>query len=464
MSKERVTLLLLAAIAVASILRLVWLDRKSLWLDEVVTLQMARTSISDILNARWDPHPPLYYVLMHYWINLGESEFLLRLPSALAGILAIPLLYWLVREWSGDWAAIASAWLLALAPLHIWYSQEARMYALACTLGLASTLVYTWAIRRNKQWLAWPVWVAVMGIGLYTSYSHLLLLGAQMILFVPLWQSSKAHPRTLFIALVAVVCVLLMFAPQAQTFMSQLVFRGGQVWYYIPLQWLLTDLGITVSSSYLNAALISGGLAFLGATSIIVWKLSSRLQQIRTGWGWLLAVVILYVAILVASAVVRGLGLKRQTLILFPYLLSGIVVIAAMHRYRMRILMGLLLITVPFTSYTLVAQEQEDWRSVARVVEESAEQRDIILLNPSYIQLSFDYYYRGQVPRQGVGPSDVPKNLLPLVTSYERVWLVLAHDRYTDPQETVRRWLDEHCALLGEQVFAGVRVRVYNSK
>jgi uncharacterized membrane protein len=176
--------------------RLNTLPYKSLWLDEVVTLHMARGSLAEILAVQADPHPPLYYLLMHYWVAVGQSEAILRLPSALAGIIAIPLLYWVVRAWGGRWSATVAAWLLALAPLHVWYSQETRMYALVCTLGLLATLFYILAAHHGRL-LAWIGWVAAMLTGLYADYSMILVLAGQAILypFCLTERAGRAHPR-----------------------------------------------------------------------------------------------------------------------------------------------------------------------------------------------------------------------------------------------------------------------------
>jgi uncharacterized membrane protein len=463
MNKERIaTWLPLLAVVVALALRLIALDRKSLWLDEVTTLHIAGTSVDDIIMARWDPHPPLYYLLMHYWIGLGQSEFILRLPSAPAGAAAIPLLYWLAREWGGRWSATASAWLLAIAPLHIWYSQEARMYALVCTLGLASALSYTLAVRRGSL-LAWGAWIVVTVAGLYTDYTMLLIVGAQVVLFGPLWRVSGSRRAPWWSALLALVTVSLLFAPQARMFAKQLVLSGGAGGYYISLQLLLSEWGIDASPSQLHTAAMLTGTIVLGAITVAAWVLSRRPRKARAGAGLTLTAAIVYLLILIASAIPRGLLVKRQALILLPYVLGGVVASISMQRYRSRLLIGLVLVILPLTGYVVMAQEQEGWREVARFLEQQAGPWDVILINASYMQQPFDYYYRGEVPRQGVGPGDVPEALLDVTASHERVWLVLSNDRYTDPQRTVHRWLDENCTLLGERIFQRVRVRLYDT-
>ena len=180
-------------LAVAFVLRLVTLPRKSLWLDELVTLQIASRSAWDIITLRGgDPHPPLYYLLMHYWVRLGQTELILRLPSALSGVLSVLLLYVLMRRWGQRWAALTAALLLAIAPMHVWYSQEARMYALVCLWGLASVLAFTWAIRTDSL-MAWCAWILVTAAGLYTHYSMLLVLLAEVATWIALRRTGRVR-------------------------------------------------------------------------------------------------------------------------------------------------------------------------------------------------------------------------------------------------------------------------------
>ena len=152
---------LLAIILVASAFILPGLGHKSLWIDEADSVYFAEHPWPALLFQLCDPHPPGYYALLKLTITLaGASEFAVRLPSALAGILAIAALARLTRELRlpkvyaarlriRPWLPAA---LLALAPLQVWYAQEARMYALVTLLGLGSGI---FVARLTRRW-RWP--------------------------------------------------------------------------------------------------------------------------------------------------------------------------------------------------------------------------------------------------------------------------------------------------------------------
>jgi uncharacterized membrane protein len=456
--------LFVLVISVGLVLRIATLDRKSLWLDEVVTLRVAKMNVKNIImrNAmQWEPHPPLYYVLMHYWVRLGYSEAVLRLPSAIMGAIAIPMLCWLVYEWGGRWSALASAWLLTIAPLHIWYSQEARMYALVCTLGLLSTTFYSLGIRRGKPHY-WMAWIIGTLLGLYTDYSMMLILIIQIALLGPLWRIYGKR-QYLWLPLCAVSIVLLLFFPQMRTSLYQMEqMSKGAGGYYISLQKLLSEQGISVSPLQLHTVVLLVSLCTLVLLFVLPWIIFHRRKKIRPSPGLLLGATGCYLLILVASAIMRGLIVKRQGLILLPYVLGGIASVISMSRHRSRLLIGLSLLTLPLTGSVVCVQEQESWRAVAGLLKDQATSQDIILVNASYMRLPLEYYYK-EMPCHGIGPESVPEHVSKLITGYDRIWLVLSNDIYTDPESLVQRWLDENCVLLNTYAFNRIKVRVYRT-
>jgi len=133
-------------------LRLVQLTTPTLRWDEGWSLAHASLPWADlwrIATEEW--HPPLYVALLKLWLPVGTSSMALRLPSVMAGVLAVPLTYAVARRWSRDPAtALATAALMAVWPLHVYYSQVARMYALVVVpiLG-AAWFTLRWEARPS---------------------------------------------------------------------------------------------------------------------------------------------------------------------------------------------------------------------------------------------------------------------------------------------------------------------------
>lgn len=114
-------------------LRVMLLGVKGIWLDEAFSLWVANQNVAEMLHwiVQIDPHPPLYYLLLHYWMGINaDTPYNARLLSALVGTATIPIIYLIGNRLSGAGVGLAAALLLALSPFNIYFGQEARMYAL----------------------------------------------------------------------------------------------------------------------------------------------------------------------------------------------------------------------------------------------------------------------------------------------------------------------------------------------
>ena len=139
---------LLAALA-GLLVRWFRLGEQSLWVDEIFTWHNAEIggvlSAGDVFST---DHGPLLQVLLHVlggWF--GDSEFVMRFPSVIAGTLAVLVFAGLAARLLGREAAVPAAWCAALSPFLVWYGQEARNYAFAILFSMAAI----WAAVAWKE-------------------------------------------------------------------------------------------------------------------------------------------------------------------------------------------------------------------------------------------------------------------------------------------------------------------------
>jgi mannosyltransferase len=166
-------MLLLTFVALA--LRFYRLSNQSLWTDEVSSVEIARQPLSQIVqqSGSENVYLPGYFLLLG--AVLGDTnrniEFQARWLSALAGGLSVPLFIGVVFCWRRQWGtALLAGLLLAVNPLHLWYSQEVRAYATMLFFGLLTLLAYELARRSRKPWW-WVVYAfsALGAIGLHKT-------------------------------------------------------------------------------------------------------------------------------------------------------------------------------------------------------------------------------------------------------------------------------------------------------
>jgi mannosyltransferase len=184
------TLVLLAAG-----LRLSTLGLQSFWYDEAFTpVHVLHGSLGATLRAmvHTENTPPLWYVIE--WLDarvLGTGEIALRLPSALAGIATVPVAWAIGGELGGRRAALLAATLVAVNPLFVWYSQEARAYALFVFTAALAMLCFLRADREPTR--ARMAAFAVSGsLALLTHYFALFLLIPMVLWLARGWVTRRA--------------------------------------------------------------------------------------------------------------------------------------------------------------------------------------------------------------------------------------------------------------------------------
>ena len=178
----------------AAAIRIPTLGLQSFWLDEGYTMRLLRMSLGSMLHAipRTESTPPVYYVFAWVWVRvLGSGEFGVRSLSALAGILTVPVVYALTRRLAGARAAAVAALLVVVSPLLVWFSQEARAYALATLLtALSLWCLVVWLQEGRRRWaLGWAVSAAA---AIATHYFAAFVVAGEL---VCLWGASVAAAR-----------------------------------------------------------------------------------------------------------------------------------------------------------------------------------------------------------------------------------------------------------------------------
>lgn len=218
--------LALAAVAVGIVLR--FAASTPLWLDEALSVNLSSLSLWDIPEAlRHDGHPPLYYVMLHGWIELfGSGDTAVRALSGVLSVASIPLVY-VVGRIRGDRRL---AWLLVLivsvSPFVLRFATETRMYSLIVLLTLLGYVALDAALRSPTLPRLAGV-AAVSGLLLLTHYWSFFLVGSVGFLLAVQWRRSTGSERTnAGRALVAVAAGGLLFLPWLGSFLTQMSTTG----------------------------------------------------------------------------------------------------------------------------------------------------------------------------------------------------------------------------------------------
>lgn len=226
-------------VLLALVLRLV-LSNQSFWLDEGASLMFAKLTWPQLLESiKTDFHPPLFYWLLHLWLPIaGKSEWLIRLPFILLSTATIPALYFLSRHVFGTKSKtpLLSVLFLALNPLHVYYSQELRMYSLSALL-----VVLSWYFLVKKKYILTGIFNL---LGFFTFYGVIFSIVSQVI-FV-FFDKSKGKFRNITSITFPLV---LFFALWWPVFSTQL--ENGQYLKNILPGWQSLSGSLTLKSLFL---------------------------------------------------------------------------------------------------------------------------------------------------------------------------------------------------------------------
>ncbi len=434
-------LILEVILVIAAYLRLSDLGRTSLWYDEAVSWQQSKGTFSELLaSVAADNYPPLHNALLWLtmpWIGEGETE--LRLPSALLGVLTVYLIYLAGKSMSGRSAGLLAAAMLAVSPFHIWYSTEARMYALQAACGLAFLLSVQKVLARPS--LAWLASLALSGaLFLYSHYYALLGFAAVAIacaifLGYDVVKGVKPTKSPAFAACCAMGLSALSFLP----WLAILADRARSVsdegfWIAYPDAAFLENMATSITGSLILfwilvalSAIAITGTAFFPRPGSKTGPVSRRLVLVCLAYT---AGPLLFGYIY--SILVQPILFDRYLIAAWP----GLLLLAAVAAQRLfpvfvpiTLLAVSLYLTYPELKFTLYEKIRPDWRSIVESYQERSNSGDRLVLYKGFAAPALKYYLRFRRPDVGSLAAS-PADLEHLATRHH--WLLLVH---TDEQE-----------------------------
>ncbi len=188
----------------------------SLFGDELSTFFVVDHDFRGMLAQVAGPQewtPPLYFAIAWIFSKLGPDPWLLRLPSLLAGVATIPLVFVFGSKTVGKRAGMVAAALVALSPLMIFYSTEARGYALLAFLVLCSTILLLTALERGNAWW-WALYGALLAAAMYTHYTAIFILAGQTI-----W-ALVTYPRSRKAIVLSVLLAVVLWSPWLEQYIA----------------------------------------------------------------------------------------------------------------------------------------------------------------------------------------------------------------------------------------------------
>jgi mannosyltransferase len=198
------------------------------WMDEAITTGIASHPLSQIPGLlRHDGSPPLFYILLHFWIRIFDaSESATHALSLVFGLLTIPAGYWAGASLISRRAGLYAATLFAFSPFLTQYAGETRMYELMGLLGIIGTaaFVHGFVYRRRKYVILFSVTEALM---LYTHAWGIFFGAGAILALIPIYLTSEDRRGLVRDAVLAYVGAFVLFLPWLPNFIYQSTHTGA---------------------------------------------------------------------------------------------------------------------------------------------------------------------------------------------------------------------------------------------
>ena len=261
-----------AILVLATILRLWNLGAESAWIDEAYSIELAKHSFGQIIQGTAaDQHPPLYYLLLNLWLRIGMGVAHARTLYVLLGVISVGQILHFGYKTGGVYIGLIAGLLVALSPVHVWYSQEIRMYMLLLVLTTASTAAFWWALR-NKRNFYWILYCLFSTLAIYTHYFALFIILAQAIWMV-IWVFAGNSKNELWKWIASGAVTALLIVPWLPTAINQARFHS-MTWVESPSLAVIrnTLIRLLFGAAPLTLPEILLWLLLLSLLGILLWS------------------------------------------------------------------------------------------------------------------------------------------------------------------------------------------------
>jgi len=452
MKNKSIFLILVAALAI----RFINLNQ-SFWLDEGISVQAASTLSfkSIILNfAPGDFHPPLYYLVLKIFLStLGSSEVIARLPSILFGVLTVFVIYHLAKTLYDRKTAQIAAILLATSPLHIYYSQEARMYSMAAFLACLSLYFFVKIIERDKinYWAGFILSTVAL---LYTDYMPYLIIISY---FLYLLIFSKKLKTTLKSFIPTVLIILTLLLPWIGTIMHQLslgisLSSSSPTWHSAIGSSSVKDLAILFPKFIIGRISPDNNFTYMAVfapialfMTLLILISTLRMNTKRSIlWFYLLVPILVSYAL---SFYIPVFSYFRLLFVLPAFYILTASAINNLNWTKPTAVMLIIFLAVNITSLTIYFTnpkfQREDWQGATEFVKSAARGDTQVFFEANYVIPSFDIYNKNVLNAKGVlnsfnpDPQKVSENVILASQNTKHIFLFNYLAPISDPSGLV---------------------------
>lgn len=487
LTNKNALVLLILILILGSLLRFYGLNNQSLWNDELSSwVRSSYDNLSTVINkgVRPDDHPPGYDIFLYFVEkHIGDSEVILRFPSALTGVLSIFVIFLIgLRLYSYREGLIASA-LMAVLWCPIYYSQEARPYSMLLLFTLLATYFWIPVLKSlsKKVRLSYPTtfgYIITAIISCYLHYFGLYLIALQGLFAILFFIRRR---QALVYILLIYFPILLAYLPWLPTMWEHL--NKGPTWIKPPgtitfafvryLHFLFNK-----SKTLLLFVLMLYSFLFVRSLyNILKFKEYKNIRTALLSPGLLLVIwlIVPFVGVYIKSILSTPVLTRRNLIISLPaayLLLSRSITQLPLHSKNKAIItlviVGLFLFHLIFHMDYYSKPHKEQFReAVGFIVEHDRLYKNSLIIGYAWNRDYFNYYFerKGSDRRVNVlgGQEKDISNVAEVISTEnpQYVWYVRAH---RGPDVAFIDFLNRNLIFIDHKKFIDADVWLFENK
>ncbi len=414
-------------LAAGALIRIAWLDGRGLWYDELYTVWASKLGIRSVISeAAASGHPPLYYLLGHFWFAVASGDVGVRMLSWAAGVATIGIVYLAGKELFDSGTGMWAAALAAFSPVLVWYSRQGTSYSWLVFLSVA----FLWLLVRSAKRGGLFSWCGYMLTGAAVCLTYylgpILIVAGWPLYWLVRERSSKRGGRWWLTGQAGLIAVALAISLTGRAKLARhwlvfswphpdlivkgllqvtVVFTGGD--------WMVNDLnyGGSVLSLPGPVVFLMASAAAAAALAIVFYSRHVRHRLIGKEAAALaiLAFLLLIGPIIADVAMGRPLAARFYLWAAPPLLvLAGAALDAARRRSAALAGMTLLAVLLGLTAIELKFDDNRvgNWRALMATVSHNRGQNDLLYCFPLHeCAVAASFYLSKPMPLTGGFPA-----------------------------------------------------------
>lgn len=460
----------------------VWLSRKSFWKwtlplflvinlalhvislwsegifgDDAFSLFYSQRSLDELISVlKTDRNPPLYFIILHFWIKIFgiEPSFHAKFLSAIFSTGTLAMIFLLANRIIGRKAAITASLLFIISDLNTFFSHELRSWALVALLCTVSFYFYLLLIQKKKGGYV----LALAICNALLLYSHYIALFIPVVQFFGSLMYLKGNRKIFFLLLVSHAVTLGLYAPWIGTVISNIP-EEGNFWLTIPdygdLIWVLHKL------SFSRQALIVFTVLFSVFIVLFVLDRKNRLISEKLSPGLLVLFLLWFLLPVFGDyAVAKFTPVFRLRYVLYAsiglYLVIGTVLEYLKTGWVITTLLMVLVLYHPIRTFEPFPAEPEPWKEVVPEVVNIKDDSTAVIISAGYKYREFTYYYNidwfrdykhtyGRLDSANIYCMNDESGLNNIdYGSFDRILFIRSHHQVVDPENKIGLGIMRH--------------------